>query len=286
MTSSPKTKGSRAVLMCIVVSAPLLGGCSSVGFGFKTHPTDCAIGVPWADCLPGTPGYANGGGEIHRKENETAQQRVITNQIAAVTAQCKSSYLIPELDTIRGKVELFRDTFDGPPPFEIAVNDTFPNEVEYIAIAKWAMLREECDKRFDAVSTIPPTATPLQVAFLQRDRAFSKEAGARVGDLIVALYQQRLTYGEFAKKRYEITRDAAAAERQFREATLLADQGRQVQAQQMAQQMFQNNLATWSAYMQSVNARQPQTVHVDGSVRVQTNCNSQRLGNMVSTNCY
>ncbi len=31
--------------------------CSTVGPGFANHPLDCAIGMPWADCLPGTPGY-------------------------------------------------------------------------------------------------------------------------------------------------------------------------------------------------------------------------------------
>jgi hypothetical protein len=37
--------------------------------------------------------------------------------------------------------------------------------------------------------------------------------------------------------------------------------------------------------MQTVNARQPQTVHLDGSVRLRTNCTWQRLGNLVSTDC-
>jgi hypothetical protein len=70
----------------------------------------------------------------------------------------------------------------------------------------------------------------------------------------VALYQQNLTYGEFPKKRYEITRDAAAAERQYRQSTLLADQQKRMHAQQFAQPQFANNLAAWSTYMQAVNA--------------------------------
>lgn len=206
------------------------------------------------------------------KEEEAKQRAAITAQFAAVTAQCQTDYQTPELDPIRRKVELHRDSFDAAPPFEIAANDTFPTDAERAAIAKWATLRDTCIKRTDTVSEIPPSATPLQVAFLQKDRSFNKEAGARISDLIVSLYQQKLTYGEFAKKRYEITRDAAAAERQFRESTLIADQERQTQAQLLAQQQFQNNMLAWSTYMQSVSARQPQTVHFDGSVRVQSNC--------------
>lgn len=85
----------------------------------------------------------------------------------------------------------------------------------------------------------------------------------------MALYQQKLTYGEFAKERYEITRDAADAERQYRQSIQVADQQQRMQVQQLAQQQFANRVATWSAYLQAVNARQPQTVHIDGTIRVQ-----------------
>ena len=276
--------GKQVTLLCVVITAVLLGGCSSVGPGFKNHPVDCGVGIPLADCLPGTAGYANGGGDVHRKE-QTRQQSAVTDQFAAIKAQCHDDFQTPELDPIRRKVELHRDSSDAAPPFEIAANDTFPTEAERAVIAKWATLCEGCIKRYDAVTRIPSSATPLQVVFLQKVRAFNKEAIARVSDLMVSLYQQKLTYGEFAKKRYEITRDATAAERQFRESTLIADHERQTQAQLVAQQQFQNNMAAWSNYMQSVSARQPQTVHLNGSVRMETNCTSQRLGNVVSTNC-
>jgi hypothetical protein len=121
--------------------------------------------------------------------------------------------------------------------------------------------------------------------FVQQERSFAEASAGRVSELIVTLYQAKLTYGEFAQKRYEITRDATAAERQFREASLIADQQRQAQTQQLAQQQFQNNLMAWTAYVQSVNARQPQTVRLEGSVGIKTNCTSQQLGNVVSTNC-
>ena len=59
------------------------------------------------------------------------------------------------------------------------------------------------------------------------------------------------------------------AERQYRQSMQLADQQQRMQAQQLAEQRFQSNLAAWSIYMQSVNARQPQTVHLDGTIRIQ-----------------
>lgn len=64
-------------------------------------------------------------------------------------------------------------------------------------------------------------------------------------------------------------RDAAAAELAFRQSALDQDQQRQIQAQQLAQQQFANSLAAWFTYMQAVNARQPQTVHFNETIRVQ-----------------
>jgi hypothetical protein len=189
--------------------------------------------------------------------------------VQSANAECKEQLQVSDLDPIRAKVELTRESFDSAVPFAIATNDEFPTQNERVAIAKWATLREECLKRGNAAFSMPPAATPLQVTQIQQDRSFSQTAYARVGDLIVSLYQQKLTFGEFAKKRYELTHDAAEAERQYRQSTQLADQQQRMQAQQLAEQRFQSNLAAWSVYMQSVNARQPQTVHLDGTIRIQ-----------------
>jgi hypothetical protein len=189
--------------------------------------------------------------------------------VKSANSECKEQLQVSDLDPIRSKVELYRDSWESAVPFAIATNDAFPTQEERGVIAKWATLREECVKRGTAAFSMPPSATALQVTQIQQDRSFGQAVSARVGDLIVSLYQQKLTYGEFAKKRYEITRDAAEAERQYRQSTQLADQQQRMQAQQLAEQRFQSSLAAWSIYMQGVNARQPQTVHLDGTIRIQ-----------------
>lgn len=192
-----------------------------------------------------------------------------TALVQSASLECKEQLQTSDLDPIRSKVELYRDSWESAVPFAIATNDAFPTQEERGAIAKWATLREECVKRANAAFSMPLSATPLQVTQIQEDRSFGQAVSARFGDLIVSLYQQKLTYGEFAKKRYEISRDAAEAERQYRQSMQLADQQQRMQAQQLAEQRFQSNLAAWSIYMQSVNARQPQTVHLDGTIRIQ-----------------
>jgi hypothetical protein len=191
--------------------------------------------------------------------------------VQSIAEECKLEYGVADLDPIRHKVELYRAAWDAPPPFEVASNDSYPTEQERGAIAKWATLRDSCLARQRAVPRVQPSATPLQVAYIQQDAAFGDEVAGRVSALIVALYQGKLKYGEFAEKRYEFSRDGAAAEREFRRATLISDQQRAAQAQQLAQQNFQNRLLAWSTYIQAVNARQPQT-----QVRVEQNVTIQR----------
>lgn len=176
-----------------------------------------------------------------------------------VSEECAKDYQNPALDPIRQKIELTRAVPDTPPPFAMAANDGYPTEVERQAIARWASMRDACIARGRAVPRVPPSATPLQATFIEQDAAFADETTGKVSGLIVALYQGKLTYGEFAQKRYEFGRDGAAAEREFRQASLIADQQRAMQAKQLAQQEFQTKVAAWSAYLQAVNSRPAQT---------------------------
>jgi hypothetical protein len=185
--------------------------------------------------------------------------------LLASKEQCTRELATPELDPIKHKVELFRDLNDGPPPFEIASNDTFPTDSERTVIAKWAALRDTCSKRSNALLVVPSSATAMQAAVLQQRVAFYRDSAGHVAELVVSLYQQKLTYGEFAQRRYWITSQAAAAELAYRQSVIERDQQRQLQAQQQ----FANTLAAWGTYIQAVNARQPQTVYINGTIRVQ-----------------
>jgi hypothetical protein len=173
------------------------------------------------------------------------------------------------LNPIRQKVELYLDPTETFVPFEFASNDSFPTEAERPVIARWAKLRDGCMRRSELAFKMPADANPTQIAYLQQSRAFYTQAAQRESELIVALYQQKLTYGEFAQRRFRITHDAAEAELAFRQAAVDSNQLRQMQGQQLAQQRFASSLIAWSAYMQSVNARQPLSVHADGTVHVQ-----------------
>lgn len=138
------------------------------------------------------------GGASLKKQRDTA--------IVSAAEQCKSDFSTPDLDPIRHKVELYRESTDAGVPFEIASNDAFPTDTELPVIAKWATLRDECIRRTSQAAKPSADASAMQSAFIRQREFLYNQAAERISGLIVALHQKRLTYAEFAHKRYQINR--------------------------------------------------------------------------------
>lgn len=143
-------------------------------------------------------GACSGVGASLKKERDAA--------IVTAGEQCKSALGTADLDPIRHKVELYRESPDAGVPFEIASNDAHPTDAELPVIAKWATLRDECIRLTLQASKPLADAGTLQSAFMRQRQFLYGQAGQRISDLIVALHQKKLTYAEFAHKRYEINR--------------------------------------------------------------------------------
>ncbi len=266
-----------------------LSACSDVGPGLKNHPIDCAIGIPWSDCLPGTAGYNNGGGSATRAaEAKERQQKVdaeaaeIQKQFDELRAQCDAEFASPDLDPIRTKIEFWapRDA----PKFEVASDQSYPTDAERDALAKYAKIREGCIERFDAVQFIPASTTATGVEYGKTIKAFRKDREARTGALIVALYLRKMTYGEFALKRYEINSAGQAAERDYRNAMMIQDQQRRMQETQILEQRRQATMASWDSFMSSLNSRQP--VVIDTSPGFQPSRTLNCISSRGMTTCY
>jgi hypothetical protein len=73
---------------CMLLVTLIIGGCSSAGPGFANHPMDCAIGVAWSDCLPGTAGYR---GPSPQQETFAAAVQQHNTDIAACRAEFSES---------------------------------------------------------------------------------------------------------------------------------------------------------------------------------------------------
>lgn len=194
------------------------------------------------------------------------QMDAVSAALRTALDECKASVATPELEPIRHKVELYREPGDQSLPFEIAANDNFPSAEDRPVIAKWASLRDECIRRLDQVQLIPPGANAVQSAVLTQLRAFAHQAWDDVTQLMISLYQQKLTYAEFGRK----TNELAKAQGAFNLAMQQANAGsnntqQQLQDLQTAQQQFTDTLDAFSKYVRTVSARKPKTVRSSGN---------------------
>jgi hypothetical protein len=170
--------------------------------------------------------------------------------------QCQSNMQASDLDPIRQKVELNRSIGDKDPPvFAIESNEAFATESERPAIASWAAIRDACIKAVNTVQAVPSSANPKEVIDFQEQMSITREARTHIGELILALYQQKLTYGEFAQKQYEFCRDAQAAENTFTRAIIDRDDDQEHQAKEQYAKVVEG----WTHYILEINARQPRT---------------------------
>ncbi|MGO9803609.1 MAG: hypothetical protein ACLPTM_12665 [Steroidobacteraceae bacterium] len=194
------------------------------------------------------------------------EQEAINDSIKAWKDGCRASYAAPELDPIRHKVELMREPGDDPLPFEIATNNEFPTSDERPVIARWATLRDECIRRWDELQLIPASASSVQSAMFKQLRALVLQAVGDITELMIGLYQQKLTYGEFGRKNYEIGKAIGEFTLAIQQAGASSSNAQQqLQDVGTAQQQFTDTLDAFGKYVRAVNARKPKTVRMSGA---------------------
>jgi len=166
------------------------------------------------------------------------------------------------LDALRPKVEFIRDP-DAPPPAAIADNDTFPSDAELPLIARWAGVRSACLARTERTAGQAPATVGEALVLATFLGDLRHEISARIGALIDVLAAQKLTYGEFARRRFEIGREGVYAEQRFRQALAATGSDAQLKATvaQAATDRAQRE-ARWRAYLDGVAARAPNSVRL------------------------
>ena len=206
----------------------------------------------------------------------------LQHALERVKARCQQIMMTPALDPIRGKVDFLRKP-EQAPSFDVAANDAYPTAAERQAIRRWGEVRQQCIAYEHKLIPEPANLSPLELANYQQDESYFTDFQEQVGDLIVLLYQGKLTYGQFAQKRYEVGREAMQAERGFRAATLAKDRDAAIHAQQLAAEQERNRIAAWQTYVQQIQAFKPPTQQVYVAPTVHTNCMPNGLGGVNCT---
>jgi len=161
---------------------------------------------------------------------------------------------VEEFNPIKDKIELSKLFTDASVPFQIASNQNYPTEEEKKLIAKWIQLREAYYKRNE-----PILANSIQVGLSPYVLSAQNKAIKVINELINALYQQKITYGEFAKKRAQVIEEWKS---------LILDGNSRIRNTKLTQEIIsqearsldrwsQQFTTRWFAYLENINSNQP-----------------------------
>jgi len=106
---------------------------------------------------------------------------------------------------------------------------------------------------------LPPSVDAFEATALRETFTLSKLSQSGVGDLIIALYQQKMAYGEFARKRYELTREAAEINSALNKAVMERDK----QQLERAEQQLADVSARWETDIREIKSRSSRSVNAD-----------------------
>lgn len=177
-----------------------------------------------------------------------SEQALLTQQEQKCDEQTQSA----DFDPIRNKVELckFGEKVKVA-PFEYLANNTYPTATEKQAIAKWGVIRDQLQRNANAFLSATPPGVPADVwnqiqSNIQKSQELQNE-------LAVGLYQGKLTYGAFAKRRQDIVNVSMTANQNLIEAAKEADYQRRVEAAALAEQHYQTQVQEQENWLRVMN---------------------------------
>lgn len=192
--------------------------------------------------------------EKSQQKEQMAEMKKNNDALAADgLAYCTSLMASSEIDIIRSKVDMFHILADkSPVPFSILSNENYPTEIEAVAIGKWADLRDKCNTRAAQADTkvqFPPSVARNSVETLQ---SFGTRATHQLNLLVLALYQGRITYGQFAAQQTEVRNTLIDTKLEYIKAMKEQDYNKRMQESALAEQQFQNRQQAWGTFLQGV----------------------------------
>jgi hypothetical protein len=120
-----------------------------------------------------------------------------TNKLVADNNQkCKDAVNISELDPIRHKVQLIGSV---TPTASMLSDDSYATDEEKSAIAKWIKLREICIEQDKLIRS-----KQIKVGLIPELDSLSEKRISFVNQLVYALYEEKITFSQFSRKRQEI----------------------------------------------------------------------------------
>jgi hypothetical protein len=268
----------------------LLSGCNSYT-AVSTHPlSGCVSGSTSLSCaMPSAVATYGMGGPLTVPPASAAERQYdaaadgykrVNARIDAWQKACAAAMSTPELLSIRDKIEIFHDA-STPAPYTYAAIDAFPTRADLPLITKWIELRDACIKQEHEIDLTSPDLTPMAQSIVLQRAEFIGIAEAKIRRLAVSLSQRKLTYGEFAQRRYQINSATGNAASEFAMTSRFRDSGSQLLEQRRIKHRFSADVDEFERYLHAVDARLPETVRLAAVTAIGSRAAEQACG----TNC-
>jgi hypothetical protein len=271
----------------ILVVLVLLSGCNSNLPLSTDHSSSCSSGPATSACVSDTMVTTHRVTDPSQVEftpaaqlrNQTIGDRYseVNARINAWLKECAVAMSTPELNPIRNKIEVFHEPLT-PTPTAYPSLDVFPTNAEIPLILKWIGLRDTCIEQERRIDLTSPNLMPTEQAIVLQKAAFARISEATQRQLAVALSQQKLTYGEFSQRRYQINATEDNAGMQLGMTLNIRDQYSQSVAQRRIKQQFSAETDTLEDYLHSLDARPPRVVYLAATHEIGSHASEQMCG--------
>ena len=164
--------------------------------------------------------------------------------------RCDEEGKSADLDPIREKVEIWKRLFT-PVSVSMSSNENYPTETESAAILQWQKIRGNCLARQAEIRS-----RGINAGFDNEMQAINDRHSFAVDALITALYQRKLTYGEFSSKRAQYAEEVESITRE-----ITSSNGFKISEMNSLRIIFNQRMKKFvensSAYIKEVNTRKP-----------------------------
>lgn len=114
---------------------------------------------------------------------------------------------IPELEILKGKVQFDRRL---TPTASMISNESYPNSDEKLAIRKWIQLREEYERRARIIFS-----KEVKFGLIYELRTIQDKTEEFGNQLLLALYNEQITFAEYGRKIQEIRENVSVVVREL-----------------------------------------------------------------------
>jgi len=210
-----------------------------------------------------------------------AEYNRVSQKFAQANADCDEKILSHEFDSLHGKITYKFKPIDAPPPTSEMILDTYPSEEDKKLLIKLNDIFLECQGKNNEIANTWQPPNQMEKDHFDGLMLLVNKVKYQMYDLRVDLIEGKISYGEFAKKSYQIRVTEEAEKKNYEANARKESYAQQMQKQQLMMQYIMQSQQNQQQLQQQLKPYVMPQIQ-NNSI----NCNSFVNGNTINTNCH